>query len=67
VYFEGSPPAAAAEEEEEEEPLAVFPRGAPPNFICSHVPIEILLFHKTRKKRGTDFPSFGCVPNKLLT
>jgi hypothetical protein len=41
VYFEGSP---AAEE----------PYGAMlvelPNFICSHVPMEIFLFYETRKK-----------------
>jgi hypothetical protein len=41
VCFEGSPPT--------EEPRGCMLRELP-NFLCSHVPMEIFLFHKMGKK-----------------
>jgi hypothetical protein len=29
-----------------------MPGELPPNFICSHVPIEVFLFYKMGKKQG---------------
>jgi hypothetical protein len=43
VNFEGCPQA--------EEPQCLMP-GVLPNFVCSHVPMEIFLFYKTGKKPG---------------
>jgi hypothetical protein len=43
VYLEGCPPT--------EDPRALCSRSSP-NFICSHVPMEIFLYYETGKKQG---------------
>ncbi len=36
----------------DENPKGLMPGGSSPNFICSHVPMEIFLFYKMGKKWG---------------
>jgi hypothetical protein len=45
VYFEGLP---------QQKKPRVLCWGSSPNFICSHVPMEIFLFYEMRKKGGNE-------------
>jgi len=45
VYFEGLP---------QQKNPRVLSWGSSPNFICSHVPMEIFLFYEMRKRGGNE-------------